>query len=234
MRIYSDFHDYYDVGLKYSLDEEPVYIRNQKEVSLGHTVERLYIENHDVSHGMVYFVGQYYPFIEISESGNSFGFDGIFYELNGIDSYLAKILKPGALKHYKENIRHSRYGNFSKRESYQEIFDTTYHKHFYAGRKNTYEKMVRRLNNSRIGDTPIIVYYCDFIGNQYIYTDCNLARYHFFKVIEAHTAFHTLQSHLCNIARPENPVVTISDKDLATSKGYNRWTFRKHSKNSKD
>lgn len=229
MKIHSNFKDYYDVGLKYLTEDEPVFIRNETVIKKSkHLIKTYDFEKHVVHYGMIFFVNNYYPFIKIE---NSYDVE-FFYSFEKVKEYFESIMKPNTFKVWLSNRNyHSKYYRFDTSDKYQELFDPNFKANKWSIRDNIYLELKSEIDSNRNGN-PIVINYHAW-GHQDIILNGNLSQYSFQKIIDPLTAIHTLNTHLCNCARPENPIVNISDKDLAKSKGFDKWSFRKMGKNSK-
>jgi hypothetical protein len=61
----------------------------------------------------------------------------------------------------------------------------------------------------------------------FIYYNINLKSLSFNKIFNAQEAFQELQMYISNIAIPEKKPLVISDEEMAESKGFNKFSFRK-------
>jgi len=58
-----------------------------------------------------------------------------------------------------------------------------------------------------------------------VYNEC-LKDLEFFKLIDTFTAFQELQMYFGAMAQPNKPIPHISDKDMVSIKGFDKWSFR--------
>jgi hypothetical protein len=61
---------------------------------------------------------------------------------------------------------------------------------------------------------------------QFRYNEC-LKELEFFRLIETYTAYQELQMFFGAMAQPNKPIPRVSDKDMASIKGFDQWCFRK-------
>lgn len=202
MKIHSNFKDYYDIGLKYLIDDEPVFIRNEIRVKLESGAYIHKLNNVPLHFGMIFFCGEYHPFARMNNSIHHTEFD-TFYSTSQFTS-----------KHLIKTT-----------QVLDSLFNPDFHMMWRKSDDNTYNTLKRQLDSFRENHPIAVLEYS--IRTCIEMTNCNLKQFEFQKIIDPFTAIHKLNTFLCNQARPENPVVNISDKDLAKSKGYDKFSFRK-------
>ena len=124
------------------------------------------------------------------------------------------------------------------------IIDRTYHDGF----ENTINNIQKldTINIFREYNTPIFLWdYCYLkrYSNRFsIYHEKNvkffinpiLKEYEFYKVFDTYQTFQEIQMFISGVlGNKENNVVIISDKDKIIQHGFDKWSFRKESKNGK-
>lgn len=63
--------------------------------------------------------------------------------------------------------------------------------------------------------------------HNYLYVNPVLAKYEFYRCLDAWQAFQEISMYLGNLASPDNTPVTISDKDRIMQHGFDKYSFRK-------
>jgi hypothetical protein len=58
------------------------------------------------------------------------------------------------------------------------------------------------------------------------YNDC-LEPLKFVRVFDPYTAYQEIYMFVCNTAMPDKPIPKVSDADMVTAKGFDKWSFRK-------
>ena len=59
-----------------------------------------------------------------------------------------------------------------------------------------------------------------------VYNEC-LKELEFFRLIDTFTAYQELQMYFGAMAQPNKPIPQVSDKDMISIKGFDKWSFRK-------
>jgi hypothetical protein len=54
-----------------------------------------------------------------------------------------------------------------------------------------------------------------------------LKDFEFYRKIDTYTAFQELAMFWGGLAQPNRPIPDVTDKDMVTAKGFNKWSFRK-------
>lgn len=121
---------------------------------------------------------------------------------------------------------------FSRSETYWKINRATV-EHFFTNFPKTLEKdnpiskLMEQFHNPPIFSLsnrqrePIVTF------------NCSLKDLQFYKFIPVAQTFQELYVYLSNQANPEKPIPKVSDEDLAFSKGFNKFSFRKDKKEKK-
>jgi len=58
------------------------------------------------------------------------------------------------------------------------------------------------------------------------YNAC-LKEYEFYRMVDTYTAFQEVAMFWGGLAQPNRPTPEVTDKDMVTAKGFNKWSFRK-------
>jgi len=231
MRIISDFHDYYDAVQATGQDQTVVYLRKRKEVELNHNsfdfpvFGQLYgYSGVLVVHIVVGFCGKVYPILQLSYQRRSEPNPDIAlcYTLSEVDTFIEHHCKKREIEAYRSKPR--RWGfedNLWPREQRREKFDEFFGT--YAAKQSTFGGLFLE------SGCPIFVA-SSWQGKRnreykIVYNEC-LKDLEFFKLIDTFTAFQELQMYFGAMAQPNKPIPHISDKDMVSIKGFDKWSFR--------
>lgn len=249
MRIISSFRDYYD-NATWGHFDEPEYLRETvSDIVDGPYVEdvRKYREIGVGIHctpGIIKFTGVIHPFVHVTHYPDSRYMspraDRYCYSKDEVGRFLEEVLTKRDLnilaspKWYKcsrkDLIDHLSVSFIGKPSlsKWSKPFD--------------WEGMVRRFVESPmfipkrgvIQNAPV---YAVEKVDRYGYTVISnpvLKNFEFFRVKDAPTAWQDLRMYLSNLAHPEPVIPKIDDTDMAKSKGYDKWSFKRFTKNSKE
>jgi hypothetical protein len=216
MRIFSNFHDYYDIGLSYGIDPKCVYNRKTEEIALPEELTKK-VRNNDrglftnngkgrslLKSDIILFCGTAYPYIYM---------DNVLYPTHSTDinrhiySY----------EHFKEICR-----GFNLH-----IPKHRYSMSFLAGYENQYD----RFFNKEISSELIVEIHkrvkSPVISVKDSTKDAMLRNIEFASVIDPYTAFQELSMFLTNvIGIQENPIVEVSNKTKIDKHGFDKQSFR--------
>lgn len=257
MRIISEYHDYYDVVQAMGQDQAVVYLRRPVENfykaysdypfprlqahGIWQYLRRLYAPT--VDQYIVGFCGKIYPVLELNGNGwnwrGNVGGGSFCFNVDDVDRHIEATCKPEAVEEYrwKKPQRLNRYPRFRhySPEARRELFVS-----FFA------ECSAKQNNFGQIfvdSKCPIFVATCtpiskweaerhqDFgkitLNGSSLHPQRGLKELEFYRLFEPFTAFQELAMYFGNIAQPNRPIPTVSDKDLAEAKGFNKHSFRK-------
>ena len=246
MRIISKFQDYYDTSLAYGHDEKLTYVRSLEEfpdcmpeeyrfmdvaANGGNLTSKKKKKEHTLFPFTVAFCGKIYRGVGTTYwKKDEWGLTDIpvtnhFYDLDSLKEYLDKY----GLS-FKE-VPTIKWRKWNPPSTYPLALDLRFeHKvemYFAEADRDSLEHLdffvVRKL--------PIAVWEQEpkkWSNKHYLYLNCRLQNFHFGKVLSAPLAFQEIDMFLGGIvAGEDNPMVGISDKDLAEAKGFNCYSFRK-------
>jgi hypothetical protein len=220
MRIVSrKYKDYYDHLQGIDRESEPVYIRESVEMECPKIYKFLtlraefgemgiYKENYSIG-----FCGKVYPLTILSNRTgptswqycyNKESVDG-FFKTNNLNWYFTNA-SYGTYIHgvINEKIVRKFFEDWkSKQESYQHIFETYKCPIFVVEHPIYRHKPVKLTLNA------------------------HLNRLEFFRVFDAYSAYQEIRMYLSNMAMPNRPIPSVSDKDLIEAKGFDKYSFRK-------
>ena len=239
MRIVSDFHDYYGTVQATGQDQTVVYLRTKKEVKLNRNsfpfpvfegtrwpLDHPLQEGVPVVQSVVGFCGKVYPILRLSHQRQSAQSPNVAlcYTLAEVDAFIEHHCKQREIETYRSKPRGWRFGHYwprdQRREKFEEFFDG------YATKQAAFGQLFL---DSR---SPILVAstWCS-TGRPYrkykiVYNDC-LKELEFFRLIDTFTAYQELQMYFGAMAQPNKPIPQVSDKDMISIKGFDKWSFRK-------
>lgn len=230
MKIVSKFKDYYDTGMGYGFDDIR-YIREVKAVR-NYCVHRMYHGYHggyqweegtDLTVVNICFCGHSYSCIRTGKSnykrhtlGDNYihveGYD-YYYTIEEVDAVVEKLSKRYVTKYYDEQTgRRKNLAAFLAKNG-QKYGESTFNKIQEAG-------------------IPIYVGADVDDGREYnAFTNVPLKNYQFYRVKDAFTAYQEINQFLSNVAHPNKPIPTVSDRDMIVAKGFDlKTSFRKEKK----
>jgi hypothetical protein len=221
MRIISSFHDYYDVGQSLGQDQSLIYIREEKEIeNAGQqlpclTFRRNYI---DIAPFIIGFCGKIYPVLQTKIWETNYIPTSLCFTLEDVDAYIHQHCKKKAVEiyHSKPEKCYKYRQNMPSRTSFEKYFA------HYEVEKEKHKTFFEKYG------VPVFVVQVVWPHDQcHLTLNACLRRYEFFRVLDPYTAFQELQMYMGNIAQPDRSIPKVSDRDLATAKGFDKWSFRK-------
>ena len=226
MRIISDKHDYYDCIQATGQDLDLVYVRKEEEVEIGRdypfpVLKLGHTRGADarIYRGVIGFCGKIYPFLEIElEYGAKSHF---CYNLDDVDALFKNHCKKKQIKYYfktdNRKYRHFEFRPFHRRKSFEKFFNE------YVPIQENFEDLFR-LRKSPIFTTQ----YRERVHTSYTITfNTILKDYEFFRIFDTYTAYQEISMYLGGVLGVNTkPIPEVSDKDLASAKGFTKWSFR--------
>jgi hypothetical protein len=237
MRIVSDFHDYYDVVQATGQDQTVVYTRTKKEVELnqdsfpfpifGRISTRFdYYSRYDIllMQIVVGFCGKVYPVLRLShqrqaEPNPTFA---LCYSLPEVDTFFEHHFKRHEIDAYHLKRKRYSWSSAPKRATFEEFYAT------YTAKQSAFGQFFM---DSRC---PIFVASTwweagprNYIRKYKVVYNDFLKELEFFRIMDTFTAYQELQMYFGAMAQPNKPIPEISDKDMVSIKGFDKWSFRK-------
>ena len=227
MRIISKFKDYYDSCMKQGMDRSLVYVRKREEIGLDKVSDSLNEKKYkkmesgylyyrrnmksdhpffDVRQGAIAFCGKIYPYLSCK--------DQFFYSLESFEKHFEEFKKRypnrihSAKEYFKKNPVSENEAIFL--ELSVPVF-TIHQEETWISKSRRYDRTWTLIKNPLLKD------------------------YQFYKIFDTFTTYQEIQmflgNQLCETQEADVPVG--DDVDLAKSKGYDKWSFRKESTNRK-
>jgi hypothetical protein len=234
MRIIANKHDYYDPIQKQGQDRTIIYNRKESEIVYHKDPGQKWKDNYPFaklyssfawgSHRNLYveeftigFVGKIYPLIALGyRSGGpltTISRIKLCYQLSEIDEYVKENLPAKDVDKFNDKKYNPIWSNGSR-----DIFVK-----FFEWHRQNHNKFDQYFVDNK---SPI------FVGmtsdhERVVKFNCLLKDFQFYRVFDAYSAFQEIQMWMSNQAVPLKPIPKISDKDMVTAKGFDKYSFRK-------
>lgn len=238
MRIISRFNDYYDGVQAHGLDKTSVFKRQSesfegksdqplpphvaffRDFIAGHLPDTIKTETRtcrslSAAHGAVLFAGKLYPFAEVRAFPRSAEKSPVVdhvYSLEALNAFFLEhgedLEKKKRTIYFRREPKKTRKGFFDLRDNTQLVEKAT--------EMGVCILMLRRLDVDHWARV-----------NETVEVNARLASVNFARVVDAWQAYQELQMFFGNIAAPERPTLSITDKDRHQQHGFDEWSFRK-------
>lgn len=228
MRIKSNFKDYYDGIQRTILDTNCLYLRETEYIEQYDVWRGVRDDKYDItmSHCTVGVAGKFYKFVQIGSPMTNYEY---FYNINSLDKGVEKLLSKDRVDYYYNNKY--RWGN-PDRKFYKEYLETPYS----VGVNST--KVEGKSGYDIFTHFKVPVFTFGIYGmnleqyisntNYKVVLNPSLKNIQFFKVMDPVTVFQEIYMFLSGVLAGNNPEIPkVSDDDLITAKGFDKWSFRK-------
>lgn len=245
MRIISKFHDYYDVGMKYGVDNAVVYNREEREI-LSHEFDFIFkrtkIDNFRAGLWVnsypdmcyILFCGKIYPFISFLRYNIYLKkFDSIYKPLYSLTAY-----EDFLNSKYENDDSSYRYWSKYDHENLKELYNIKPSKYlitmftrkamemFYDIRSKKIDEKIVEINIKF--NSPILFISRRKTTDIYGIVNPRLADYQFMKVIDPISAYQELQMFMSNFMFKEKEIIQLNDTMRLEKHGFDkRSSFRK-------
>lgn len=240
MRILSNFHDYYDVGMGAGdFDDSLVYRRYKEQVEARHIpiMRQQYYERRncplEYRWALIGFCGKTYPVWEFNltdriglQTKEARATRKFCYSVSDMDAWVRQHLRERDQEQWfaKEYDRKRSWPWSMRRHHFADYWERVFpererDKHLDLFEKHHTPVWVRDTVPSR--DHPN-----EGWNNRTVINAC-LKDYEFFRVFDPYLAFQEVSMFLGNMAMPEKPIPKMSDEDMAFIKGFDKHSFRK-------
>lgn len=244
MRIYSKFHDYYDTALGHGFDPNVRYVRTQYELTaeeydkspvveevIEKVIGRLDLGYGGMRQGLWFDSLQVFKQERVSVSNGAIGFCGRvipFIRLHREASSLNGLFTAEVTYHYNEADMVLRLNSLGWDSA--KYFSGISDDHRWSLKKFNHDSVVAFLARYYADDKPFFELGepCFLLTHREFTINPCLKDVQFGKAFDAYTAFQELSMYLGGVmggAHP--PMVSISDKDMAAKKGFDKWSFRR-------
>jgi hypothetical protein len=219
MRIISSFHDFYDVGMSLDLERDITYIREplEEESSWVGPVHSRFWGNElkiKVRSTIIGFCGRLYLMISckpLYEAKTT-----LCYSIEDIDRFAEAHLNKKGLKNYYESEENKWSSLFVRKDMLKEW-----------RKLHTEPNSFSKLFKQRQIPVFVVTSAETYQSKGKIVFNERLNQYQFFRVIDPMTAYQEVNMFVSNVARPMKPIPEVTDRDLVTAKGFDKWSFRK-------
>lgn len=236
MRIISDFHDYYDIGMKYGVDNHIIYNRNEREIHKNEfeiILKNIPIDrfksglfmNRYPNMCYILFCGKLIPFVSFERYNYDGDFIFPFYSLEDYVNFIDKPCPQYLTEYYWDNNNHKNL----KDEYYRK--PSKYFTNFFSkkGIELFYGMKSQEIDNTIVDlhllfNSPIIFIkrnkLHDFEG---LVNPC-LKYYKFMKIYDPFTAFQEIQMFVSTYLVEEKKVAELSDIMRLQKHGFDKKT----------
>lgn len=214
MRIISSFKDYYDGVMRTGMDREVVYVREQTKVDLGRDFDPGFSTKHTGSYHKVEtlflgYCGQIYR-VYVVESTRTL-YQNWRYVTYDYEEFKTIMMEHGFASKYEFSENRWWPGSYQKFRDYDtNKMNDLFHKF------QTPLFVVTNVHTYRAPDKTTL------------HLGPSLKELEFQRVKDAYTAYQDIFQYVAGtLNKPENGMVTISDKDKIHKHGFDKWSFRK-------
>jgi len=240
MRIISEFHDYYDVGMSEGQDQSLIYQRRPiVEVSKYYQFDTMhnswyrcsgdYLKVRPLTIG---FCGKLYKLLELNTPyGDNCSKKGRStrkwaYNLRDVDTYVRNNYPKQYSDYLDSSVQNKSWTKFQRQRDFDSYFN---------GYKSKGQTPIQTLNNSNkwilswFEKYPIFVaeYRPDNTVESRITYNAQLKSFEFYRIFDPYQAYQEIAMWLSNIAVPIKPMPEIPDKIMLEVKGFDKFSFRK-------
>lgn len=245
MRIISDFHDYYDIGLSYGIDPQCVYTRKTEKFRYKHPLARIETVNEEsIFIDKVQHVTDQFPNIYLEKSGLEVL--ATYKVLFCGDIYYGATYRPDPKNSHVEATSYTyesmirEVNKYHSLKEMERLLTKNKHRRRYHGSRGAdvqdWDSVYPVQKNSKVMElhieygTPIVlVRYDDRYIACSITKNPNLSTIEFYRCLDPYTAFQELSMFISGVMGGQAPpMVKISDKDRFEKHGFDSITsFRK-------
>ena len=220
MLIISKDNDYYDIGLSLGIDKSIVYKRKKEKIESILAIKKTFqkiIDSYNVSKNRVstYSSREDYYFFVIGFCGNFYTGISFLHEKNPTFIYNEHDLDKN-LNSFLEKSLTTSYLNDKNKKEFRNKFNN------WLNVKIPYDDSLFFEHN-----TPILFFRKNKFGQTLAAKNINLKKYSFQKIKDPFSAFQEIMSFLSGVlGNSEKDIITIEDKYIKESKGFDKWSFK--------
>ncbi len=220
MRIFSEFHDYYDVVQATGQDQTVVYQRKLREEPLSGwpfpfckavTAYYRWRDTLLVRQSIIGFAGKIYPLLRLSHRDEP----SLCYNLEEVDHFVESRFSPKEIEAYRatKGGYNRNWPGSQNRRWFQEFFEEC------TRRQNSYTKWFE--------ESHCPVWVADYGRQSKMTYNPVLKEMQFYRIVDTYTAYQEIFMYLGSLAVPLKEVPEISDRDMRDAKGFDKWSFKK-------
>jgi hypothetical protein len=246
MRIASEFHDYYDVGMAEGQDQSLVYQRypivEEREsypfasIYLGYRLNThsLYVRSYTIG-----FCGKMYKVLELNTLENGLRNDKESrstrkwaYNLRDVDSYVKQYYPKQYSDYLEKNWRRDNSWCGEQRQHSFNFFFSGLPRHRYLDTNEDESAKTEEWRRSWFEKHRSPIFLAEHSSATYRYGskityNAQLKPFEFYRVFDPYQAYQEVAMWLGNQAVPIKPIPELDDVTMAESKGFNKFSFRK-------
>jgi hypothetical protein len=228
MRIISDFSDYYDCVMGMGVDQETMYLRKKRRVVLNKFPFPTFLchptstEPVEFRVAIIGFCGKIYPSLEITYDWTKPSIH--CYSVEEVDAVVEAHCSKREVTSYRWKVQRRKRNQWKDYRYWPHRQRRTDVVKFF---KECAEQMDKHKQFFIDEGCPIFVARYDRTNDMSITFDDCLKHLGFVRVFDPYTAFQEIYMFMCNLAVPIKPIPEVSDADMVTAKGFNKWSFRK-------
>lgn len=232
MRILSDFHDYYDCVMGHGQATDLLYQRKIRVLDPAPSpfpkFESRFAwdtqSDFQATEYIIGFCGKIYACVLVSVYNTWKGIENAYcWSIEDVDKFVEKFFKKKEIADYydaKKKWHHRSNWPYARRRVVIEKFFADVNQ-----QEDSHQELFMELN------APIFV--CrraDYPHRRkwQITTNPRLKDFEFVRVMDPYTAFQELQMFFGNMAEPRKHIPEISDEDMLSIKGFDKWSFKRH------
>jgi hypothetical protein len=214
MKLYSNFHDYYDTAIGYGIDNNVHYNRHTEEVEIKFNGKfpissRFQTDCNRVTRILIGFCGELFPVVKIEKLDNNCGVIDCIY-VYAVEELLLKDFQ--TVKQSKSNLWY--FPTYTQKSLKQFLTD---------GRKHDDSLFLEHKTPIWVSD--LVDEYPRFILNP------KLESYQFYRIKDAFTTFQEISMYLSNVLLEQKEIAAVEDKYRIEQHGFDSKTsFRKGKK----
>lgn len=227
MRIISDFHDYYDTIQAQGQDLTTLYVRKQQKITIKNwpfpaiQYHNRWIKGHwqnlpNTQQHIVGFCGKIYPIWKMTWGHHK---PALCHTSTEVDTFIRTKAKTAELEEYetgrKKRTPEKYWSRALRKHKIEEYFDKC------KSQQTNFNKIFIEHH------CPIFIAEYKYKHDSTITINGNLKEIEFYRLFDTQTAFQEIAMYFGNLTTPPKPIPKIDDKTMTTSKGFDKWSFRK-------
>jgi hypothetical protein len=229
VRIQSTFKDYYDTGMAHGHDDSLVYMRYPKEIEVPKKSQFWCAESWrygkqpiEYMSTLIGFCGRVWTLLDVAVAYGFYTGDRpprrLCYKIEEMDAFVKTHFKEEVYDEYLHGAKNYRKAVWPWMRGRADIVKS------FPGpvKQERYDKVFEEHR------CPIFVVRTEPRSRkQTLLINPPLKDYEFIRVMDPYQAFQEISMFLGNMAEPRKPIPKMSDEDMASIKGFDKYSFRK-------